>query len=1794
MSRRALALTALLIATAALAAVDPFISAPVLTQGSPPTDSPGWFVTPVSLEAEFTDPALGWGRTAQVNLAVCDGPDGCPPGNACSAYGSWQPADLNLDEGPVRDLSGGHSLYPEAATLRDGSTVVTWQRRSGAPWWDGGAADWDVFAQRLDADGGLIGGEIAVATGSGDDRHPRVAALDGGRFVVAWTRPDGDDSGVYARVFSGANATGPAFAVSQGEGREEAPSVAGSPGGDFAVVWTEGWDPTRGSDWDDAGADLDVQVRWFSRTGAAHGDSRRLHQTSNDHELQPTIAELAGGGWVAGWVAQQGQGSSRAVQALAGRFLRDIDSLDQQFLVANAQLAHARDLRVVGSPDAARFAFLWSARTGGLRRVFARSFDDAVNAQPLGPAFAIDSTSRAQVRPAGAWLDDDHLVVAWAETPPGADLLGRVVDPLGAPLSPTVPLGTDRDSAPALTRTAADGVQLVWHAGSNTDRALRSRSFGPYGTLSTEGLTPHQDIDVQFRWLGEQGDALCSDVLRLDWADPSAPANPQVLHPDGYTSATQATVDLDLVDPRVDQVFTVSLWRQEAPLLDDACGPFGAWTLVGDDYTRQSAAPHATDTVDLTDTTCVSYRWQVLNRAGVVHETPPGGTLHVDRVPPVIDAWSNTVAGDELSTTVASSDQHTAVIEADVEINDGPPQPSDPHGTTTLAPLIDGPNTLRLEVRDRAGNLDEALDFAVADLRTPSVEILSLTDGGTYGDVIPFVWSVVGDVTNLGLVLDTVPGPVVPELSGLAAGPHSLTLQGQAPDGAPVSDTVTFEVVPGLFTAFLTAPTGLVEDDRITADWWSSPDAASALFALDGGPAQASPTFEGLVDGEHVLVLTATAPDGSTATHSLPFSTVNLVPLLVLTSPEPSSVVTSAPVPVTFAVLGDSDGVVEWTAGPHSGQIGELNSGIDLPDGEHTLVLTATHANGNQTSEAVAFTVDTRPLDLELLSPSPGIYPSGDIPLEYAASLPVESLTLLLDGVEVSGLDAVPDGTHALTVTATASGGRQSSVTTTFAVIEFAITSPLPGQQVASPDLPPEAPISYTGGAGCDLVTMQVDDEPERAFPAGPDEVGLVSMAKGLHTVRLTCQVGDQSTSRSVDFEIAELNISADGSSLRYRYDNCSPTWDCDVVPILTVHNTGDFDAPNAFDLAFHHLHPDGTEASPAQRLTVESLPEGESIELEGEAVRASLDDRFALWIDPDGALLGETRDDNYRELRFQAASLHEVTLAFDDSNQFIGGATFLNPAVATVSGPVAAMQVSMGDLTIEDPSPDGATFRALADTGLLSGENDCIHIGILGDNGVELDGQPYCLDVAELPLSLEGSAFPWWEQASGGVVDIEAITPLMLAQMDQAGRAAALADVEQPLLSHIAEDGHVAYTLFAMAGLPQNTSMVPMGAAPLVGGEWQLPTQTGLFSVTIDPTTGTCSAGGTMLVDPTFDDALGDLLAANANGIIDRYIDIPDLDDLLDMVPGSVAHLPFGSHADSFLFAADIDLPFGFGVWALGLGGLFLQAPEWEIDLIQHVEAGFDAAGTCSLGFGSGTPTLDVSLDTVRLWGDVTGDISLSLGAQNAEVASLVFPHWNMIPIPILFGFVHAEAEIHPQELHVPVHAGFEILFGLSPTGDLISASAHASGEASVQHGRAPLYSAGFTAWPIIGFGFGFGLDFQGDWRVDAYARLAAEVTLEDGEMTGNPNSPDDEEEDYWGAYTRFYMQVDTYRRSRICFLIWCHWGSWSHQGTNDSCMPFGDVDWREEGRCRCADEDPYTGEEACEQEAPGGPLDR
>jgi len=331
--------------------------------------------------------------------------------------------------------------------------------------WDGQRVDdpiTGIFGQRFSISGVPLGPEFRVNTATTDLQvNPSVAIVGASGFVVAWASSGGyggAPADVFAQRFAGdGSPVGPEFRVNTyTTGSQSVPAVAGSPTGDFVVVWGgEGaGDPGGG-----------VFGQRFAASGAPLGPEFRVNTYTTDLQFAPSVGADASGYFVVAW-SSGGYGGTPA-DVVAQRFVSDGTPLGPEFRV-NTYTTYGQ-YRPAVAATAGSFIIVWDGSglndTSG---VFGQRFFST--GAPQGPEFRANTvTADFQITPSLAADAVGNFVVAWTSNagyggaPP--DIFGQRFMSDGTPAGTEFAIATyttNGQDRTAVAATPEGSFVIVW------------------------------------------------------------------------------------------------------------------------------------------------------------------------------------------------------------------------------------------------------------------------------------------------------------------------------------------------------------------------------------------------------------------------------------------------------------------------------------------------------------------------------------------------------------------------------------------------------------------------------------------------------------------------------------------------------------------------------------------------------------------------------------------------------------------------------------------------------------------------------------------------------------------------------------------------------------------------------------------------------------------------------------------------------------------------------------------------------------------------------------------------------------------------------------------------------------------------------------------------------------------------------------------------------------------------------------------------------------------------------------
>ena len=421
----------------------------------------------------------GLGLSAAVTVHYYDRYQLDTNGNPIAGQGVTRTLGYTVEDGATHELPGfgddiklgaasnAWAANPSLAKLSNGGFVAVWQGSDTAA----GGAGAGLWAQLRDASGAASGTAFAL-TPNGDagiEGEPAVAALAGGRFVVAYTVNEGGATRIAYRVVEANGSAGGEHVVDSGASGDAAmPTVATLADGSFALGWRSG------------GA---VHVQQAAPDGSLAGGQQVYGVLSS--AFSPSIAALKAGGYMVSWGEINDGNVYAATSASSQAFVVNGDGYAASLATA-APLPHATTLangNVVIAWDSyvnAPFGFAGSD-------VFFQVYDSTghvlgapVQANLAGGSGHYDAAVTA--------LSDGSFVVAWqAETGDydGAGIFGRRFGFDGSAIDQQEfainQMRAGDQTGPDLVALANGGFAAAWVDSQGGNVSVEARVYGAAG-----------------------------------------------------------------------------------------------------------------------------------------------------------------------------------------------------------------------------------------------------------------------------------------------------------------------------------------------------------------------------------------------------------------------------------------------------------------------------------------------------------------------------------------------------------------------------------------------------------------------------------------------------------------------------------------------------------------------------------------------------------------------------------------------------------------------------------------------------------------------------------------------------------------------------------------------------------------------------------------------------------------------------------------------------------------------------------------------------------------------------------------------------------------------------------------------------------------------------------------------------------------------------------------------------------------------------------------------------------------
>jgi hypothetical protein len=424
----------------------------------------------------------GLGQSAAVTVHYYDRYQLDTNGNPIAGQGVSQTLVYTMEDGVTRDLPGfgddiklgaasnAYAANPSLAALSTGGLVAVWQ---GSDTIAGGAGA-GLWAQLRDAAGSPAGPAFAL-TPNGDAKlegEPAVAALSGGRFVVAYSVMDGGAMRIAYRVVEANGSAGAEKVLDAGTSGDAAmPAAATLADGSFAVAWRSGGT---------------VHVQQVAADGSLAGAQQVLGVLSS--AFSPSLAALKQGGYVVSW----GEINDGNVYAATS-------GSNQAFAVNGdgyaASLATAAPLPHVTTLANGNFVIAWDSYVNApfgfaSSDIFFQLYDSGGHALG-GPVQANLDGGSGRYDAAVTALSDGGFVVAWQSQTgdyDGSGVYGRRFGADGGALDPQEfeinQMRTGDQASPDVVALANGGFAAAWVDSQAGAASVEARVYTAPGILA--------------------------------------------------------------------------------------------------------------------------------------------------------------------------------------------------------------------------------------------------------------------------------------------------------------------------------------------------------------------------------------------------------------------------------------------------------------------------------------------------------------------------------------------------------------------------------------------------------------------------------------------------------------------------------------------------------------------------------------------------------------------------------------------------------------------------------------------------------------------------------------------------------------------------------------------------------------------------------------------------------------------------------------------------------------------------------------------------------------------------------------------------------------------------------------------------------------------------------------------------------------------------------------------------------------------------------------------------------------
>jgi len=379
---------------------------------------------------------------------------------------------VGFNDRTINFTGSGNQKHPKVAGTSSGYSIAVWEDDAD------NNGNYNIKMRGFTPDGTENFGEITVNSNTiGAHLNPSVAINSSGNAVVVW-QDDSDGDGYFDIRMSGYTIDGTCrfadYTVnSESDGQHVKPVVGMDSTGKFVVVWQ-----------DNTGGSNEIQMKGFDENGLEYFSQRAANGTSAGDQLNPDVEVLSNGNFAVVWEDDNdGNGSYRI-------YMRGFE-----FSSSATEYFSEREVNPTGCGEqldpaicklaGGSFAVAWEDDndSDGYYEIYTGGFDSTGSQYFIQKAAGVESNGRGY-DPAIASDDDGNFAVAWQDGQDDEyDIMARAFNQSAAQIMAQVRVNKDesgRQTAPDLTVGSDGRIVVVWSDDTDSDGYAEILGRGAY------------------------------------------------------------------------------------------------------------------------------------------------------------------------------------------------------------------------------------------------------------------------------------------------------------------------------------------------------------------------------------------------------------------------------------------------------------------------------------------------------------------------------------------------------------------------------------------------------------------------------------------------------------------------------------------------------------------------------------------------------------------------------------------------------------------------------------------------------------------------------------------------------------------------------------------------------------------------------------------------------------------------------------------------------------------------------------------------------------------------------------------------------------------------------------------------------------------------------------------------------------------------------------------------------------------------------------------------------------------